>query len=346
MSLWLLRGTMSKKEITMRLSSVGLVGTLILAVLMAPLAADAQPGGKVWRIGVLLASPPAVNASFVEAFWHRLRELGYVEGQNIAVESRWSHGQVEAVPALAAELVRLPVDLIFAGGTTASLAARDATRTIPIVFAGVADPVGAGLVASLAQPGGNITGLSTQNAELGPKRLELLREVAPRQVARVGVVFNPLDAGHVLGLRELEGPARALGLTLRPIDVRSPDAFAGAFGRMAAEGVEAVVVLAGPLTNTHATRLVQLTARTRLPAIYGLRGYVEAGGLMSYGVDFPEMHRRAATYVDKILKGAKPADLPVEQPTKFELVLNRQTAQGLGFTFPPTLLILADEVIQ
>jgi ABC-type uncharacterized transport system substrate-binding protein len=325
---------------------IRLLVTLALGLLMAPLAAAAPPGGKVWRIGVLLASPPAVNAPFFEAFWHRLRELGYVEGQNIAVESRWSHGQVEALPALAAELVRLPVDLIFAGGTAASLAARDATQTIPIVFVGVADPVGLGLVASLARPGGNLTGRSTQNAELGPKRLELLREVSPRQISRVGVVFNPLDAANVLGLRELEGPTRALGLTLRPVDVRSPDAFEGAFARMAAEGVDAVLVMSGALTNTHATQLVQLTARTRLPAIYGLRGYVEAGGLMSYAVDFRDMHRRAATSVDKILTGATPADLPVEQPTTFELVINLKTAKDLGLTISPSLLLQATEVIR
>ena len=323
------------------------IGLLVIFVcLMAPLAADAQPVGKVWRIGVLHTSPPAVNASFVEAFWHRLRELGYVEGQNLAVESRWSHGQVEALPALAAELVRLPVDLIFAGGMTAALAARDATQTILIVFVGVADPVGAGLVASLARPGGNLTGWSTQNAELGPKRLELLREVSPRRVSRVGVVFNPMDVGNVLGIRELEGPTRALGMTLKPIDVRSPDAFEGAFARMASEGVDAVVVLAGPLTNTHAMQLVHLTARTRLPAIYGRRDYVEAGGLMSYGVDFSDQNRRAATSVDKILKGAKPADLPVEQPTTFELVINLKTAKDLGLMIPPSLLFQATELIR
>jgi putative ABC transport system substrate-binding protein len=217
---------------------------------------------------------------------------------------------------------------------------------MPIVFAGVADPVGAGLVASLARPGGNLTGLSTQNAELGPKRVELLREVAPRTVARVGVVFDPMDAGNVLGFQELEGPIRDLGLTLRPIDVRSPDEFEGAFGRMAAEGVDAVVVLAGALTHTHVQQLVQLTARTRLPAIYGARWFVEAGGLMSYGVDFLDQYRRAATYVDKILKGAKPADLPVEQPMTFELVINLKTAKALGITMPPSLLLLANEVIQ
>jgi ABC-type uncharacterized transport system substrate-binding protein len=331
-------------EATMTRHTIGLL--VIFVCLMAPLAADAQPVGKVWRIGVLHTSPPAVNASFVEAFWHRLRELGYVEGQNLAVESRWSHGQVEALPALAAELVRLPVDLIFAGGMTAALAARDATQTIPIVFVGVADPVGAGLVTSLARPGGNLTGWSTQNAELGPKRLELLREVSPRRVSRVGVVFNPMDVGNVLGIRELEGPTQALGMTLKPIDVRSPDAFEGAFARMASEGVDAVVVLAGPLTNTHATQLVHLTARTRLPAIYGRRDYVEAGGLMSYGVDFSDQNRRAATSVDKILKGAKPADLPVEQPTTFELVINLKTAKDLGLTIPPSLLFQATELIR
>ena len=214
-------------------STAGFIITFALSLLVAPLAVDAQPVGKVWRIGVLLTSPLSVNEPYFAAFWHRLRELGYVEGQNIAVEYRWSHGQGEALPALAAELVRLPVDLLVAGGTTASLAARDATQTIPIVFTGVADPVGLGLVASLARPGGNITGRSTQNAELGPKRLELLREVAPRTVSRVGVVFNPMDAANVLGIRELEGPTRALGITPRRVDVRSPDEFEGAFARMA-----------------------------------------------------------------------------------------------------------------
>jgi len=242
--------------------------------------------------------------------------------------------------------VRLHVDLIFAGSTAASLAARDATKTIPIVFVGVADPVGGGLVASLARPGGNITGRSTQNAELGPKRLELLRDVSPRKVSRVGVVFNPMDAANVLGIRELEGPTRALGITLRLVEVRSPDDFEGAFSRMASEGVDAVVVSSGPLTNTHAKQIVQLTARTRLPAIYGRREFVEAGGLMSYAVDSLDQCRRAATYVDKILKGATPADLPVEQPTKFELVINLKTAQALDLTIPPTLLFQADEVIK
>jgi putative ABC transport system substrate-binding protein len=323
------------------------IGLLVIFVcLMAPLAANAPPGGKVWCIGVLLASSPAANALFLETFWPRLRELGYVEGQNLAVESRWGHGQVEAMPVLAAELVQLPVDLLVVGGMAAALAARDETRTIPIVFTGVADPVGAGLVASLARPGGNLTGRSTQNAELGPKRLELLREISPRPVSQVGVVFNPLDAGHVLGLRELEGPARALGLMLRPVDVRSPDALEGAFARIAAEGVEAVVVLAGPLTNTHAAQLIHLTARIRLPAMYGRKDYVKAGGLMSYARNEVEEYQRTAAYVDKILQGAKPADLPVEQPATFELVINLKTARALGLTIPPTLLFQAAEVIR
>jgi putative ABC transport system substrate-binding protein len=318
----------------------------ILACLMAPLVADAPPVGKVWRIGVLQAFSPAVGEPFVEAFRQGLRELGYVEGQHIAGEYRWAHGQVEVLPVLAAELVRLPVDLIFAGSTAASLAARDATQTIPIVFVGVADPVGAGLVASLAQPGGNLTGRSTQNAELGPKRLELLREVAPRPVSRVGMIFNPMDAANVLGIRELEGLTQALGITLRRVEVRSPDDFEGAFARLASEGVDAVVASSGPLTNSHAKQIVQLTARTRLPAIYGRREFVEAGGLMSYAVDSLDQYRRAATHVDKILKGAKPADLPVEQPTTFELVINLKAAQALDLTIPPSLLFQADEIIQ
>jgi putative ABC transport system substrate-binding protein len=222
----------------------------------------------------------------------------------------------------------------------------DASQTIPIVFVGVADPVGAGLVASLARPGGNLTGRSTQNAELGPKRLELLREVSPRKISRVGMIFNPMDAANVLGIRELEGPTQALGLTLRRVDVRSPDDFEGAFSRMASEGVDAVIVSSGPLTNSHATQLVQLTARTRLPAIYGRREFVETGGLVSYAVDSLDQYRRAATYVDKILKGATPADLPVEQPTTFELVINLKTAKDLGLTIPPALLFQATEVIR
>jgi putative ABC transport system substrate-binding protein len=326
--------------------TIGLLLTLALSLLVAPLAPEAQPPTHVPRIGVLATGMTRENERNVQAFLEGMRALGYVEGQNLAVAYRWSHGQVEAMPALAAELVRLPVDLIFATGTSASLAARDATQTIPIVFVGVADPVGLGLVASLARPGGNLTGFSTQNAELGPKRLELLREVSPRPVSRVGVVFDPLDAAHVLGLRELEGPSRALGLTLRPVDVRRPDAFEGAFARMTSAGVDAVVVLAGALTNTHVPQLVHLTARTRLPAIYGRRDYVEAGGLMSYGVDFRDQLRRAATSVDKILKGAKPADLPVEQPTTFDLVINLKTAEDLGLTIPPTLLLQATEVIR
>jgi len=305
--------------------TVGLMATLALALLVAPLAAT-PPAGKVWRIGFLQAPSPAVSEPFVEAFRQGLRELGYVEGQNITCEYRWAHGQVEALPALAAELVRLHVDLIFAGGTAASLAARDATQTIPIVFAGVGDPVGTGLVASLARPGGNLTGGSTQNFELDQKRLELLREVSPRTIFQVGVVFNPMTRSQVG--EHLIGAARALSITLRPVEVRSPDDFEGAFARMASERVDAVVVISTPLTNTHAQHIVQLTARTQLPAIYGRRLFVDAGGLMSYAVDFVDQYRRAATYVDKILKGAKPADLPVEQQMRFELVLNRASREG------------------
>jgi putative ABC transport system substrate-binding protein len=315
---------------------------LALIVVGVPLAADAQQAAKVWRIG-FLGSPASTSA---EAFRQGLRELGYEEGQNITTEYRSPHGKVEVMQGLAAELVRLNVDLIFADGTAASLAARDATKKIPIVFAGVGDPVGAGLVSSLARPGGNITGFSTANVQLAPKRLQLLRDVSRRTVSRVGVVVNLADAFNVLALRELEGAARALGITLRPVEVRSPDDFEGAFSRMAAERVEALVVAGGTPVNTYREQIAQLAARTRLPAIYTRREFVEAGGLMSYATDFADQNRRAATYVDKIFKGAKPGDLPVEQPTKFELVINLKTAKALGLTIPQSLLRRADEVIQ
>ena len=316
---------------------------IALVLLAAPGLSHGQQPAKVWRIGFLGGT---ATSRAVETFRKGLRELGYEEGQNIATEYRWHRGKVEVMQGLAAELVRLNVDLIFADGTAVSLAARDATKTIPIVFAGVGDPVGAGLVSSLARPGGNITGFSTANVQLAPKRLQLLRDVSRRKVSRVGVVVNPADAFNVLALRELEGAARALGITLQPVEVRSPDDFEGAFSRMAMERVDAVVVVGGTLTATHMEQIVQLAARTRLPAIYTRREYVDAGGLMSYATDFSHQYRRAATYVDKIFKGAKPADLPVEQPTKFELLINLKTAKALGLTIPQSLLNRADEVIR
>jgi putative ABC transport system substrate-binding protein len=226
------------------------------------------------------------------------------------------------------------------------LAAKDATRTIPIVFAASADPVGAKLVANLARPGGNLTGLSSANIDTVGKRLELLREMLPGKISRVGFVFNPSDASNLLGAQEREGPARVLGITLRPIEVRGPDDLEGAFSRMKSERIDALSVAAGPLTNVHAKRIVELIATHRLPAIYGSRVFVEAGGLMSYSTDFRDQYRGAAAYVDRILKGAKPADLPVQQPTKFELVINLKTAKAIGLTIPQSLLLRADQVIE
>ena len=274
-----------------------------------------------------------------------MREHGYIEGQNIAVEYRFASGRVERLPELAAELVGLKLDAIVTPGTAPALAAKQATSTIPIVFAGVGDAVGAGLIANLARPGGNITGLASINAELGGKRLELLKEVVPK-ASRVAFLYNPADQSNVLVLKQLQQAAPALGLILQPLEVREPGEFEGAFAAMTRKRAQALFVVAGVLTLEHRKTIVDLAAKSRIPTIWGHRQFVEVGGLMSYAVNFYDQVRRAATYVDKILKGAKPADLPVEQPTKFELVIKLKTAKALGLTIPPSLLGRADEVIQ
>jgi putative ABC transport system substrate-binding protein len=314
------------------------------ALLAAPLAARAQPGGPVSRIGLLFygASGPSPE---LDAFRQGLRDLGYVEGQNISVEYRFANGRVGSLPGLAAELARLQPDVIVALGTPASVAAKKATSTVPIVFAGVADAVGAGLVVTFAHPNGNVTGLTSMSAELGGKRLELLKTVAPK-ASRVAVLYNPLDPSNLLVLKELQESSRALSLALHPLAVRGPDEFEGAFAAMSRERIHALFGAAGVLTTEHRKPLVSLAARNRMPAMWGERQFVEAGGLMSYAVNFYDEIRRAATYVNKILKGARPADLPVEQPTKFELVINLRAARALGLAIPPSLLSRADEVIQ
>jgi putative ABC transport system substrate-binding protein len=317
---------------------------LTLGTLTAPLAAEAQPGGKVPRIGFLFYGSPGPSPE-LDAFRQGLRELGCIEGQNIAIEVRFASGRVERLPELAAELVRLKPDVIVTPGTPGSVAAKQATSTIPIVFAGVADAVGAGLVVNFARPGGNITGLTGISAELGGKRLELLKEVAPK-ASRVAVLYNPADRSNVLVLKELQESAPALRLTLQPLAVRGPGEFEGAFVAMSRKRAHALFGAAGILTTEHRKAIVDLAAKRRIPAMWGERQFVEAGGLMSYAVNFSDQVRRAATYVDKILKGAKPGDLPVEQPTKFELVINLKTAKALGFTIPQSLLLRADEVIQ
>ncbi|MEO6364135.1 MAG: ABC transporter substrate-binding protein [Caldimonas sp.] len=322
--------------------------SVVLAVgfLLATLPAAAQQAAKVWRVGSLVDRSLGAGESTVEAFRQGLRQAGYVVGRDIVIEYRWSNGRPGTLPTLAAELVRLNVDVIFANGTVAALAARDATTRIPIVFAAVGDPIGAGLVGSLARPGSNVTGLSSANAELVGKRLQLLKDALPLSLARIGVVVNPADVSNTLTLHELDGAARRLGITLVPAEVRSAAEIEPAWLRMASERVQAVFVTGGVLTNNHAGLLISLAARTRLPAIYSGRSFVEAGGLMSYTVDFADQYRHAADYVTKIIAGTKPADLPVEQPTKFELVINLGAAKQIGLTLPPALLVRADQVIE
>lgn len=319
---------------------------LVLSLLGLPLPAETQPPAKVPRIGVLESWSPSAFPHRLAAFRQGLRELGYVEGQSILVESRWAHGKVAELPGLAAELVRLKVDVIFAGTTPAALAARDATKTIPIVIAVVADPIGVRLISALERPGGNVTGLTTSNVEIIPKRLQLLKEVSGRRASRGAMLFNPADASNVLGLRSAQGAARALGMELRPIAVKGPEDFESAFSTIASEGIGALLVAAGALTDSHARQIAELAAKTRVPALYGAREFVEAGGLVSYSASFTDNYRRAAAYVDKLLKGTKPEDLPVEQASKFEFVINLRTARTLGLTIPPSLLARADHVIE
>lgn len=319
------------------------IGTLAGGLVSAPFAADAQPAAQVPRIGVLESNS---SSNSLVSFKQGLQERGYVEGKSIVFESRWANGKVAEFPRLAADLVRLKVDVIFAGTTPAALAARDATITIPIVFAIVADPIGVKLVSSLARPGGNVTGLTTNNIEVAGKRLEISKEMLGGKVSRVGVLFNPADASNVLALQAIEDSARKSSVTLRLFPAKRPEDFAGAFSAMASERIDLVTVAAGVLTLAHARDIAELATGARLPAIYAAREFVEAGGLVSFSASFADNYRRAATYVDKILKGAKPADLPVEQATKFEFVINLKTAKALGLTIPQSLLLRADEVIQ
>jgi putative ABC transport system substrate-binding protein len=331
---------------------VGVQGLMALALglVATPVAAAAQPPGKIPRIGIVLpGSPEAPLAREVYgAFRQGLRDLGYVEGQNIAVEERWAQGRVERFPDLVAELVRLKVDLIVAPNTPTALAAKQATSTIPIVVPVMADPVADGLVASLARPGGNITGSTFLAPELVPKRLQLLKEAVPG-ASRVAVLYHPgVYSEHTMTdmLKGTEGAARTLGVQLQLLGAQGPDDFDRAFSAMRRGRAEALILFPSPMLFYERSRIVDLAAKHRLPAIYHNREAVEAGGLMGYGASIPGLYRGAATYVDKILKGRKPADLPVEQPTRFELVLNMKTAKALGITFPQSILVRADQVIQ
>jgi putative ABC transport system substrate-binding protein len=334
-------------EATMTRGTIALLLTLTWAILVALCAAEAQSSAThVHRIGLLSSRSPVVARAYVEAFRQGLRTLGYVEGQNLALEARYAEGQVEQLPALATELVRLPVEVIVAGGAPAIRAAQQATHTIPIVMAGTADPVAAGFVASLAQPGGNITGASDLSVELSGKRLELLKEAVP-QSTRIAVLADPEAPYLAAKVESLTVAARALGVHLHTVEVRQAEALDRAFVAMSHQGADALLVMeSGPRLLGLRGRTVDLAAHHRLPAMYERHETVAAGGLMAYGPSIPENYRRAAAYVDKILKGATPADLPVEQPTTFELVINLTTAEALGLTIPPTLLFQATDVIR
>jgi putative ABC transport system substrate-binding protein len=324
--------------------AVGCIVTLALSILMASLTVEAQRPSPVPRIGVLSGGAYTPDSREREAFLQGLRALGYVEGQTLVLEERLAEGKLERLPDLAAELVRLQVDIIVAGGGPAARAAGQATGRIPIVLAG-GDAVGAGLIANIARPDGNITGLTTNAAEWSGKWLELLKEAVPA-VSRVAVLSHPESSIAGVVLKEMQVAAPALGVQLQSLSVRDADELEGAFAAMSREHAEALVVLPGAIFNTHRARIIELAARSRLPTMWEGRDAVAEGGLMAYGTDSASLWRRAATYVDKILKGAQPGTLPVERPMTFKLVINLKTAQALGLTMPPALLLLADEVIQ
>ncbi len=313
---------------------------------VAPDTAEAQRPNNVPRVGFLSPADPKSAFGLTEAFRDGLRELGYREGSNIAIEYRWAEGRFDRLPDLAAELIRLKVDIVVAVVTQASLAAKSSTTTIPIVMVATGDPVGAGLVASLGRPGGNITGTSSVAPETAGKSLEILREIAPN-VRRVAVLWNPANAVFQAQMvRETEAAARSSGVELRMFEARNAKEIDAVFARMTTERVGALDVLTDPVLIAHGARIATLATKNRLPSVSGIRAYAEAGGLLAYGPDFQELFRRAAFYVDKIMKGAKPADLPVEQPTKFELVINLKAAKALGLAIPPSLLLRADQIIQ
>jgi len=320
------------------------LSVIALALVVAGAVVQAQQPTKIPRIGYLGGAAPV--SARREAFRQGLRDLGYVEGKNIIIEWRSGEGKADRVPGLAAELVRLKVEVIVTDGSGSTRSAKQATSTIPIVMAQDADPVGTGIVASLARPGGNITGLSNLRPELSGKRLELLKEVVP-VLSRVAVFRTSTTPGDAQAVQETELAAGVLGLKLQYLDVLSSNDFETAFRKASKERADAVVMMvAGPVYNPHRTHVAELAAKNRLPAIYRNREDVEAGGLMFYGVNVTDLDRRAATYVDKILKGAKPADLPVEQPKKFEFVINLKAAKQVGLTIPPNMLARADRVIQ
>jgi putative ABC transport system substrate-binding protein len=320
--------------------------TSLAGALAAPLATEAQSAGKIPRIGVLFASTPAATSHLVDGFRQGLREHGYVEGQHIILERRYGQVGAERMSGLAAELVRIKVDIIVAATDPATAALKQQTQTIPIVMAKSNDPVGTGFVASLARPVGNVTGLSALSPELSGKRLGLVREVAPG-LLRAAIIWNPDVRGAVFDYKETEAAARLLRLQLQSVEVSRAEDLDRAFSAVTNQRAQALIVQTpNPVLFANRSQIVAFALRNRLPSMYGQKEFADAGGLMTYGPSTADLFRRAATYVDKILKGAKPADLPIEQPTKFELVINLKTAKALGLTIPPSLLARADQVIE
>ena len=314
-------------------------------LLATPCRTDAQRPAKIARIGMLIPVAPADAASYIEAFRQGLRKLGYVEGQHITIEPRYAEGRDERFPDLAAELVSFKVDVIVTWGTPAARAAKAATRTIPIVTAAVVDPVGTGLIASLARPGGNLTGVTSGGAALSGKSVELLKELVPG-VTRIAVLWNPSNPVQPVVFREAQVAAEKLNIRLQSVGVSDPNDFDSAFAAITQERPGALLVIQDLMFLVHRKRIVDFVATIRVPAMYERKAWVDAGGLMSYGVSFPDNFRRAAAYVDKILKGAKPGDLPVEDPTKFELIINLRTAKAIGLTVPQSVRLRADKVIE
>jgi putative ABC transport system substrate-binding protein len=321
-----------------------LILTLISGMFCAPFSAAAQPVGKV-RIGYLSGNPPSDTQDAIDAFHAKLRDLGYVAGQNLVVEYRYADGNYERLPQLAADLVRLKVDVIFAYGTPGSRAAKKATTTIPIVFGVVSDPLAAGLVASLTRPGGNVTGVTPNNPDLSSKRVSLLKEAVPA-ATRMSVLANPDFPATSNMVAETRLGAQPLGVKLQLLEVREPAEFAKAFGAMTKAKAQAVIVLADAMFIAQRRRIAELALSNRIPSMYHLRHFVEAGGLISYGADYKDLFQQSAALVDKILKGAKPADLPVEQPWRYALAINLKTAKALGLTIPQSILIRADQILE
>src|SRR5437867_936790 len=316
-----------------------------LTLLVWGVMAEAQQPGKVWKIGVLVSTSQSLNASRDEALRQGLRELGYVEGKNISMEYRYAEGKLDRLPQLAAELVRQKVDVIVVSGTRVAVAAKEATSTIPIVIAGAGDPVRAGLISSFTRPGSNVTGVSRLSPDFIGKRVEVLKEVAPK-TTRVAALSNPSNPSHGPGLKDLELGVRARGMMLQSAAARSPNELESAFGAAVKAGADALLVMPDAMFHSSLARVVELAAKHRLPAMYDRADFVEAGGLVSYAVNIADLSRRAAWYVDQILQGSKPADLPMVEPTRSELVINVKTAQALGLTIPPSVLARADKVIK